>query len=110
VYGSPYSERKPVITGDSGGGLRRMPVSRRDRFVRWSRAADVLNVSEDALSDWYDAGLVPQFRTPGLKFTYQSWLDAVMAAARPGKAGDIREVAREWWKAHLPEALEEVAL
>lgn len=92
---------------ESAGLDTRPRVTRRDQLVRWSLAAEELGVSEDSLVAWHKAGHMPAVRTPGLLCTYRSWLDAVMCSARPGKAGDIREVSRQWWEAHLPgEALE----
>jgi 2-keto-3-deoxy-6-phosphogluconate aldolase len=99
-------------------GVQQMPaensasgpmVSRKDRLVRWRRAAAVLGVSDDSLSAWYEAGHVPAVQTPGLLFTYQSWLDAVLNGARPGKAADIAEIGRQWFEDHVPQALEGVA-
>lgn len=90
----------------NGQGAR---VSRRDRLVRWDRAAEVLNVSEDTLTSWYKAGHLPAVQTPGLMQTYQSFLDAVLNGARPRRAANVVEIGRRWWADHIPEATEEVA-
>lgn len=88
----------------------RQRVSRTETLVRWDIAAEILGRSPDTLDGWYEKGLVPAVRTPGQqKSTYRSWLDAVMSAARPGAAGDISAVARQWWAEHMPWAVEEVA-
>jgi hypothetical protein len=42
-------------------------------------------------------------RTPGgTRYTYVSWLHAVMTCARPGVAGDMRAVTDAWWDEHFP--------
>lgn len=84
-------------------------VSRKDRLVRWDRAAEVLNVSEATLATWYDKGILPVVQTPGLMQTYQSFLDAVMNGARPRRAANVEEIARQWWADNLPQALEGAA-
>jgi hypothetical protein len=93
------------------GEVQALHVSRRERLVSWARAASVLGRSPDTLTNWYEAGLVPAVRTPGQRLsTYASWLDAVLASARPGRAGDVAEVTKQWWDEHLqPEPALEVA-
>ena len=72
-------------------------MRRKDKLVRCTLAARVLGVSGDVLDDWHEAGIMPQVRTPGLNMTYESWLDAVMSAVRPGKAADIAAIGRRWF-------------
>ena len=84
-------------------------VSRTDLLVRWPRAARALGVSPDALTEWFEAGFVPAVETPGMRMTYQSFLDAVRNGMRPGVAANVAEIGRRWWAEHLPQALEEVA-
>jgi len=86
-------------------------VSHREALVRWDIAADTLGRSPGTLTNWYLAGHVPAVKTPGQQMsTYRSWLDDVMAGARPARAADIPEIARRWWAEHMPWAVgEEVA-
>lgn len=78
------------------------PVAgRRDWLVPWSVAADTLNRTKETLTSWHEKGFIPAVRTPaGDWFTYASWLADVMASARPGKAGEMAEVTRDWWARH----------
>jgi hypothetical protein len=92
------------MSEESGSGAAPR-VSRKDRLVRWSRAARVLGVSDETLTSWHEAGYVPAVRTPlgrGWLFTYQSWLDAVLGATRPGKPADVAEIGRQWFRDHVP--------
>jgi hypothetical protein len=85
-------------------------VSYEETLVRWDVAARKLGRSPDTLTDWYEAGHVPAVRTPGQQMsTYRSWLDAVLAGARPARAADIPEISRRWFAEHLGVVLEEVA-
>jgi hypothetical protein len=84
------------------GEIQALCVTRKERLVTWARAASVLGRSPDTLTNWFEQGLVPAVRTPGQRLsTYASWLDAVLASARPGQAGDVAEVTRQWWDEHL---------
>jgi hypothetical protein len=76
-------------------------VSRNDPLVRWERAAKALGVTGDALTSWYEAGFVPAVQSPGLMFTYQSWIDDVRNGPRPGKAANVAEIGRRWFSTHL---------
>jgi hypothetical protein len=89
-------------------GIVEVPrVSRRDRLVRWDRAAAVLGVSEDGLMAWYRKGFLPAVKHPGLWMTYQSYIDAVLNGTRPGCAANVEEIGRRWFAEHVP--TEEVA-
>lgn len=86
------------MSDDTGaGGPPR--TGRRDALVPWPRAARVLGRTTDTLDNWHadPAILMPAVRQPGGKMTYASWLDAVLASARPGQAGDMGEASRQWW-------------
>ena len=73
-------------------------VGRRDWLVSWSVAADTLGRSTKTLDVWFERGFVPAVRSPGGQMsTHASWLADVMTSARPGVAGDIAEVTRDWW-------------
>jgi hypothetical protein len=73
-----------------------------DRLVRWSDAALELGVSVDTLEAWLEDGIVPLRRTPGLRLTWRSWVDAVLAPSEPGTDGDIAKVTAAWWAARRP--------
>jgi hypothetical protein len=81
-------------------------VSRRDALVPWPRAAKVLGRSTDTLDNWFadPAIAMPAVQQPGGKATYASWLDAVLASARPGVAGDMAAASRRWWDERFPGA------
>jgi hypothetical protein len=87
-------------------GSREDRLPRRDRLVSFGGASRTLGVSRDTLRNWYEAGAVPAIVGAGGGWsTYQSWVDMVMASARPGAAGDVRAVTRTWFAIHIPEAL-----
>jgi hypothetical protein len=88
------------MTEDSVRGLR---VSRLDRLVPWPAAALALGRSAETLDNWLSRGQVriPALRQPGGLVTYQSWIDAVLAGARPGRAVSVAEVTDAWWADRL---------
>ena len=74
-----------------------------EQLVRIGVAARRLGVTEDALTEWFKEGACPMVRTPGrTRYTYGTWLNAVMTCARPGVAGDMRAVTDRWWDEHFP--------
>lgn len=76
-----------------------------DKLVPVKRAARVLGWSAEAIRDWVNDGDVPAVRTPGGQLSlYASWLTAVLDSARPGRAGDMAEVSRQWWAERGQEA------
>jgi hypothetical protein len=86
-------------------------VSRKEALVPWPRAARVLGRTTDTLDNWFadPAIRMPAVQQPGGKAAYASWLDAVLASARPGVAGDMAEASRQWWAARGHATLEAVA-
>ena len=98
-----------TATATEAGTLR---VSRRnsrqrgDSLVPFPEAARRLGRSADTLRLWHDAGHCPAVVSPGGQWaTYESFIDAVLASARPGQAGQIEQIARDWFAAHTPEAV-----
>jgi hypothetical protein len=86
---------------DNEAAAVRPSVGRRDWLVSWSVAADTLGRTTKTLTEWYEAGHVPAVRSPGGQLSaHASWLADVMASAKPGEAGDIPEVTRDWWARH----------
>jgi hypothetical protein len=78
-------------------------LARGEQLIRVAVAARTLGVTEDALTDWFKEGACPIVRTPGrARYTYGTWLNAVMTSARPGVAGDMRAVTDAWWDEHFP--------
>ena len=79
---------------------------RGDRLIPFPAAASRLGRSTDTLRLWHDAGHCPAVVSPGGQWsTYESFIDAVLASARPGQAGQIEQIARDWFAAHAAEAV-----
>lgn len=81
---------------------RRVPVRPNgDRLVPFGEAARVLGRSPDMLREWHTAGHMPAVVTPGKQWmTFESFIAAVLVSARPGQAGEIAVIGREWFAAH----------
>jgi len=86
---------------------RQHPVHQRaDRLIPLGEASRLLGYSADTLRRWHDEGHMPAVITPGGQWsTYESFIDAVLASARPKQAGQIEEIARDWFAAHAPGAV-----
>jgi hypothetical protein len=82
---------------------RQSPHSARgDCLVPLPEAARRLGRSPDTLRLWHGDGHMPAVVTPGGQWsTYESFINAVLASARPKQPGSIEEIAREWFAAHL---------
>ena len=81
-------------------------VRREDRLVPFPEAARRLGRSPDTLRLWHDDGHMPAVITPGGQWsTYESFINAVLASARPKQAGSIEQIAREWFAVHNSEAV-----
>jgi hypothetical protein len=75
----------------------------RDCLAPFPEAARRLGRSPDTLRLWRDEGHMPAIITPGGQLsTYESFIDAVLASARPKQPGSIGEIARRWFAAHAP--------
>src|SRR5712691_4245344 len=79
---------------------RRDPASAcGDRLVPFSEAAPRIGKTPDTLRRWHDEGHLPAVVSPGGQWcTFQSFLDAVLGSARPGRPGVIEEIARAWFR------------
>ncbi len=94
-----------TVTAAEAGAI---PVRRRnprpaskDTLIPFPEAARRLGRSPDTLRLWHDAGHCPAVVSPGGQWsTYESFIDAVLASARPRRAGVIEETARDWFAAH----------
>jgi hypothetical protein len=86
---------------------RRNPgAARNDSLVPFPEAARRLGRSPDTLRLWHDDGHMPAVVTPGGQWsTYESFINAVLASARPKQAGSIEQIARIWFAEHSPMAL-----
>jgi hypothetical protein len=81
-----------------------------DRLVPFPDAAVVLHRDVKTLGEYFLDGLVPAVELPGgRKATFQSFIDAVLTAARPGIAPTLAEIAAKWWHEHGGPALKKVA-
>lgn len=73
-----------------------------DRLVPFSVASVRLGRSTDTLRQWHDDGHMPAVVSPGGQWsTYESFIVAVLASARPGRAGEVSEVGRDWFTTHI---------
>ena len=69
-----------------------------DRLIPFPQAARRIGRSPDTLRNWHDEGHLPAVISPGGQWsTYESFISAVLASARPGKAGVIEDIARAWF-------------
>ena len=82
------------------------PLVRGDCLIPFPEAARRLGMSPDTLRLWHDEGHMPAVITPGGQWsTYASFINAVLASARPKQPGSIEEIARDWCAAHAQEAV-----
>jgi hypothetical protein len=78
----------------------------RDCLIPFPEAARRLGRSPDTLRLWHDEGHMPAVVTPGGQWsTYESFIDAVLASARPKQAGSIEQIARDWFAEQSSEAV-----
>lgn len=85
---------------------RNQAAPRADRLIPLSIASTRLGYSADTLRRWHEEGHVPAVIGPGGQWsTYESFVEAVLGSARPGHAGVIEEIAREWFAAHTTGAV-----
>jgi len=90
-----------VSEGAQDRRQRRISASpRADRLIPLSVASTRLGYSTDTLRRWHAEGHMPAVIGPGGQWsTYASFIDAVLASARPKQAGLIEEIARRWFAA-----------
>jgi hypothetical protein len=85
---------------------RRNPRAAHDSLVPFPEAARRLGRSPDTLRLWHDDGHMPAVVTPGGQWsTYESFINAVLASARPKQAGSIERIALSWFAEHISEAV-----
>jgi hypothetical protein len=82
----------PAIALDPG-------TLRGDVLIPLGAAARRLGRASDTLKGWAERYGIPAVKDFGGEWlTYQSWVDAVLASALPGRAGSIADVTRAWWQ------------
>lgn len=82
---------------------------RGDELVALSIVARKVGRTSETLKTWAAKYNIPVLTDPGGDWLgYQSWVDAVLAAAVPGQVVSIKDVTQQWWAARGVE-LKEVA-
>jgi hypothetical protein len=76
---------------------RSIMLPRPDRLIPFPQAARRLGKTPDTLRRWHGEGHLPAVIMQGQWSTYESFISAVLASARPGKAGVIEDIARAWF-------------
>ena len=77
---------------------RSITLPQPDRLIPFPQAARRIGRSPDTLRNWHDEGHLPAVVSPGGQWsTYESFIAAVLASARPGEAGVIEDIARAWF-------------
>jgi hypothetical protein len=77
---------------------RKLELPSVDRLIPLAVASARLGYSVDTLQNWHDKGHMPAVIGPGGRWsTYESFVNAVLASARPRQAGVIEEIARDWF-------------
>src|SRR5262249_18006282 len=100
IEATPRLRRQAPLKPQSPG------FQRRDRLIPIGTAAPLLGYSADTLRRWHDEGHLPAVITPGGQWSvHESFISAVLASPRPGRAGVIEEIARDWFAAHAPKAV-----
>jgi hypothetical protein len=86
-------------------GHRNLALPPADRLIPLAVASARLGYSVDTLQNWHDKGCMPAVIGPGGRWsTYESFVNAVLASARPRQAGVIEEIARDWFAANAARA------
>jgi len=87
---------------------RSQPPACGDRLVPFPEAGTRLGRTADTLRNWHEEGHLPAVVSPGGQWsTYESFINDVLASARPGHAGSIEDIARAWFaeRGTSPEAV-----
>ena len=86
-----------TVTAVAAPRRRHPEISAADRLVPFSEAGQRLGKTPDTLRRWHDEGHLPAVIMQGQWSTYESFITAVLASARPGQAGVIEDIARAWF-------------
>lgn len=87
-----------AVAGTERPSRRNIMLPRPDRLIPFPQAARRIGRSPDSLRKWHDEGHLPDVISPGGQWsTYESFITAVLASARPGCPGRIEDVARDWF-------------
>jgi hypothetical protein len=73
-------------------------------LVPFATAGRRLGRSVWSLRRLYHKGFLPAVTISARWFTYESFIDAVLASARPGQAGVIEDVASAWFAERAAES------
>ena len=76
-----------------------------ESLVPIADAAQRLGRSVWTLKRRHAEGHLPAVIDGGRWLIHESFIEAVLASARPKQAGSIERAAREWFAAHTPEAV-----
>src|ERR1700689_5451518 len=88
----------------SAARRRNLRAVRNDSLIPFPEAARRLGRSPDTLRLWHADGHMPAVVTPGGQWsTYESFINAVLASARPKQAGSIERIALNWFAEHISE-------
>jgi hypothetical protein len=95
-----------AVAGTEQPRHRALTILRADRLIPFPQAARRIGRSTETLRKWHDEGHLPAVVSPGGQWsTYESFIAAVLASARPGHAGSIEDIARAWFAERSPEAV-----
>jgi hypothetical protein len=86
-----------AIAGTGRPSRRSIMLPRPDRLIPFPQAARRLGKTPDTLRRWHGEGHLPAVIMQGQWSTYESFINAVLTSAPPGKAGVIEDVARAWF-------------
>ena len=75
-----------------------------DSLLPMADASERLNISPWALKRMHKAGHLPAVIANGRWFVPESFVGMVLSSPRPGRAGDVEEVAAEWFAAYTSPA------
>jgi hypothetical protein len=84
-------------TAESPGSARRS-----DSLLPIADASDRLKLSPWALKRMHKAGNLPAVIANSRWFVPESFVAMVLTSPRPGHAGCIEDIARDWFAAHTP--------
>ena len=80
-------------------------ATRSDSLLPIADASERLNISPWALKRMHKAGNLPAVIANSRWFVPESFVAMVLGSPRPGRAGCIEDIARDWFAAHTPEAV-----
>jgi hypothetical protein len=73
-----------------------------DCLVPFGEAATRFGCTTETLKRWHRQGLLPAIKFGGRWCTFASFVLSVFLSPRPKLAGDLEQLAKEWFAAHNP--------